>query len=864
MATAAATAQDVLLFQDIVPQVANQASSLEKILRVLCQKIESLEECVTSINAGVVEMDTRLKTIAHNIEGTDDVFNTKTTFMPPLQTHKIHAKPSKSNVVSHVMSALAAGHFRPLEKISKRKKSHHHHHQKEEKEIDRDHLNEVRPPLERGNSSARLVRESVVLKEAPHSARNLANQDPITSSETGMSPTVEPIREFPAPISASPPTQKDYQDNTFTAKESVVQIKADENDSVVVNELLSEVQANQISHLTLNETENKIKDESLKVEDLPIAVLSAAKESPSDVVRPVVEQDETKQTAAAEESTQTQQVVHNVVPRGETKLREVESHAVAETFDEPATAVTTFTELVNSPNSQIQILHENKEPKPNPDNDATARATVKEIGPFQGPSEANFNATSTQTTPRPLSNMQQLIDTASQTTDLLAQVQMTNEEKAPVPNQRREPVTPHSIGEIEHSLRRESHVTFNHDGETDRKFETITRQPSALAESVENSSSSSSTSDYEDDEEANDDENEKLIDSTDIQTEDIEELEKLKAAGKHGWEVLRSNLATFKRPKNILFTKKKQLFTIANRLELLERKSKELFASDKQLSLLLEQKHRETSSYISSYVEDKLFELNRKLCTNIESKAESHSVTQLANLLDDVGHASRKNLNEIMERLSTKSNQADVDQFIKLHQGVTQEMKNNFESHMGDFVTILNEHTTRIQLLEDFFAKNEKETKIQLENIRAAVESSKAATVEIRRLLRKKADMKILKELEEMIQSRPKELLNESCAARCMSCRKEVSDNDPEDDAEESHEVHDNLTKKVNIGHFATKVYKSTIPLHAELVREGNECKASPLERLNVVADRKVLKARPGTAPIKTISSKADRHQALE
>ncbi|KAH9137822.1 hypothetical protein LEN26_005571 [Aphanomyces euteiches] len=555
MATAAATAQDVLLFQDIVPQVANQASSLEKILRVLCQKIESLEECVTSINAGVVEMDTRLKTIAHNIEGTDDVFNTKTTFMPPLQTHKIHAKPSKSNVVSHVMSALAAGHFRPLEQTSKRKKSHHrHHHQKEEKEIDRDHLNEVRPPLERGNSSARLVRESVVLKEAPHSARKLANQDPITSSETGKSSTVEPRREIPAPISASPPTQKDYQDNTFTAKESAVQIKADEKDSVAVNELPSEVQADQISHLTLNESENKIKDESLKVEDFPIAVLSAAKESPSDCVRPVVELDETKQTAADEESTQTHQVVHNVVPRGETKLREVESHVVAETFDEPVTA----------------ILHENKEPKPNPHNDAPARATVIEIGPFQGPSQANFNATSTQTTPRPLSSMQQRIDTASQTTELLAQVQMIKEEKAPVPNQRRESVTPRSISENEHSLRRESHVTFNHDGETDRKqsdakplskrkskgkFEKspppleITRQPSALAGSVEDSSSSSSTSDYEDDEEGNEDENEKPIDSTDMKTENIEELEKLKAAGKHGWEVLRSNLATFKRPK---------------------------------------------------------------------------------------------------------------------------------------------------------------------------------------------------------------------------------------------------------------------------------------------------------------------------
>ncbi|KAF0717312.1 hypothetical protein As57867_002338, partial [Aphanomyces stellatus] len=116
----------VQIFESLVPQVANQATSLERVLRVLCQKIETLEACINSINVGVVEMDSRLKTIAHNIEGGNEAFNAKSTFIPTLPTEKLRSDDN-SAVVSHVMNALIMGHFRPLEKLKKKKKKHHDH-----------------------------------------------------------------------------------------------------------------------------------------------------------------------------------------------------------------------------------------------------------------------------------------------------------------------------------------------------------------------------------------------------------------------------------------------------------------------------------------------------------------------------------------------------------------------------------------------------------------------------------------------------------------------------------------------------------------------------------------------------------------
>ncbi|RHY95735.1 hypothetical protein DYB35_000745 [Aphanomyces astaci] len=193
----------VRIFQGLVPQVASQATSLENILRTLCQKIETLESCLASINSGVVEMDMRLKIIAHNIEGgtNDEAFNAASTFMPSLASPLPATKPSKSAVVSHVMSALAMGHVaKPLEKPKKRRKKPPPALSSPAglvTSIPTAELSagptEKPPTLNRGHSSARLLRDSPRSRyipdqrDAPHTARSKANVHAVPMEHIALS-----------------------------------------------------------------------------------------------------------------------------------------------------------------------------------------------------------------------------------------------------------------------------------------------------------------------------------------------------------------------------------------------------------------------------------------------------------------------------------------------------------------------------------------------------------------------------------------------------------------------------------------------------------------------------------------------------
>ncbi|RHZ22225.1 hypothetical protein DYB37_002744 [Aphanomyces astaci] len=198
----------VRIFQGLVPQVASQATSLENILRTLCQKIETLESCLASINSGVVEMDMRLKIIAHNIEGgtNDEAFNAASTFMPSLASPLPATKPSKSAVVSHVMSALAMGHVaKPLEKPKKRRKKPPPALSSPAglvTSIPTAELSagptEKPPTLNRGHSSARLLRDSPRSRyipdqrDAPHTARSKANVHAVPMEHIAFHPEPPP------------------------------------------------------------------------------------------------------------------------------------------------------------------------------------------------------------------------------------------------------------------------------------------------------------------------------------------------------------------------------------------------------------------------------------------------------------------------------------------------------------------------------------------------------------------------------------------------------------------------------------------------------------------------------------------------
>ncbi|RHY32380.1 hypothetical protein DYB32_002632 [Aphanomyces invadans] len=230
----------VQIFQGLVPQVASQATSLENILRTLCQKIETLETCLTSINSGVVEMDMRLKTIAHNIEGgtNDDGFSAMSPFMPPLVTEKAQ-QPAKSAVVSHVISALAMGHIaKPLERLKKKRKK----------------ATLQTPPvdaagygaglasgapvltdkpiatLNRGHSSARLLRDSPrsrsipEQREMPHSARSKSIVRSL-AFEQHAEGVAAPL--VPNTVPSTPVTEEVPKESEHEVDEPVVLVHAD-------------------------------------------------------------------------------------------------------------------------------------------------------------------------------------------------------------------------------------------------------------------------------------------------------------------------------------------------------------------------------------------------------------------------------------------------------------------------------------------------------------------------------------------------------------------------------------------------------------------------------------------------------------
>ncbi|RHY48903.1 hypothetical protein DYB34_012535 [Aphanomyces astaci] len=78
------------------------------------------------------------------------------------------------------------------------------------------------------------------------------------------------------------------------------------------------------------------------------------------------------------------------------------------------------------------------------------------------------------------------------------------------------------------------------------------------------------------------------------------------------------------------------------------------------------------------------------------------------------------------------------------------------------------------------------------------------------------ANAQPLSSLEESMMLKPKDPMDQQqqqqpCAARCMSCMKDIlvdlPGGDPENDVADAHDlVHNGLTRKVNIGQFASKV----------------------------------------------------------
>eukprot|EP00644_Phytophthora_capsici_P000323 jgi/Phyca11/13667/fgenesh1_pg.PHYCAscaffold_4_\ len=95
-----------------------------------------------------------------------------------------------------------------------------------------------------------------------------------------------------------------------------------------------------------------------------------------------------------------------------------------------------------------------------------------------------------------------------------------------------------------------------------------------------------------------------------------------------------------------------------------------------------------------------------------------------------------------------------------------------------------------------------------------------AAIENLKRSLRRKADLKLLKELEARLLGLDAE--NEDCLVRCLSCHKEVTNPYNEDAQDDEIELNGSQLRKVNPGPSSARIYRSNVPFNAQvLVQES-------------------------------------------
>ncbi|KAL4095853.1 hypothetical protein PRIC1_009220 [Phytophthora ramorum] len=202
---------------------------------------------------------------------------------------------------------------------------------------------------------------------------------------------------------------------------------------------------------------------------------------------------------------------------------------------------------------------------------------------------------------------------------------------------------------------------------------------------------------------------------------------------------------------NILLKRKKNVFTVSSRIELLEEKSREIFAALKQMTNEMREKNDRTTH-----------ETLRRRVTDIEQSL-----------------------------LSVDS------RFASLSAPATEKAELFFEK-----------------------LKQQPDYTVAIENLK--------------RGLRRKADLKVLKELEARLLGLDAE--NEDCLVRCLSCRKEVVNPYNEKDTEAGDQESMNTgsgpsqLRKVNPGPSSARIYRSNVPFSAQPLVQESISEESPDE----------------------------------
>ncbi|KAI9995407.1 hypothetical protein PInf_012468 [Phytophthora infestans] len=271
-----------------------------------------------------------------------------------------------------------------------------------------------------------------------------------------------------------------------------------------------------------------------------------------------------------------------------------------------------------------------------------------------------------------------------------------------------------------------------------------------------------------------------------------EEETELKERAHKKWFQLKGHIKEKQKKEvtNILLKRKKNVFTVSSRIELLEEKSREIFAALKAITSEIRDKNDRSAH---ETLRRRVADIEQSLLT-IDSRFASLSAPAMDNVRDLENEVVSLRTTVQMQ-LTTAQNEATARHSLLEEALANQRML---------VETLALDVPAQINVQAELFMEKIK----QLPDHTATIEN-------LRRSLKRKADLKLLKELEARLLGLDAE--NEDCLVRCLSCRKEVINPYNEKDTEaDEQDVGNGQLRKVNPGPSSARIYRSNIPFSAQ------------------------------------------------
>ncbi|KAG1693083.1 hypothetical protein DVH05_023863 [Phytophthora capsici] len=276
-----------------------------------------------------------------------------------------------------------------------------------------------------------------------------------------------------------------------------------------------------------------------------------------------------------------------------------------------------------------------------------------------------------------------------------------------------------------------------------------------------------------------------------------EEEHELKERAHKKWFQLKGHIKEKQKKDvtNILLKRKKNVFTVSSRIELLEEKSREIFAALKQITHDMREKNDRSAH---ETLRRRVADIEQSLLS-IDSRIASLSAPAIEKVSD------------------LESEVVTLRTTLQLQLTTAQSEATARHSLLEE--TLMSQRTQIEALTQDISAQLNAQTELFLAKLKQQPDYN-AAIENLKRSLRRKADLKLLKELEARLLGLDAE--NEDCLVRCLSCHKEVTNPYNEDVQDDEIESNGSQLRKVNPGSSSARIYRSNVPFNAQvLVQES-------------------------------------------